>query len=296
MRRRTGQFLPARANHTDPIKPPKAYSPMTTELDLAAIRTRQPLVLNITNYVVMNTTANALLALGASPVMAHAREEVADMVALAQSLVLNIGTLSPPWIEAMRLAGLAAREKGIPVVLDPVGCGATPFRTETARALVAEVRPQVIRGNASEIRALLAAAGATKGVDSMHTPDDVLGDACQLSRDTGAVVSVSGPVDLVTDGHQVLRISNGHPMATRVTGMGCTATAVTGAFLAVCPSTLDAAAHAMALMGVAGELAAELSAGPGSFQMHFLDVLYRLDPGILATRTNINSMPAPSLS
>ena len=224
----------------------------------------------------MNTTANALLALGASPIMAHAVEEVEEMVSLASALVINIGTLSSPWIDAMLLAGRKARAAGIPVVLDPVGCGATAFRTAAALQLMRDTQPAVIRGNASEIRALNGASGATKGVDSQHTPDQVFEDAHQLSVRTGCVVSVSGPVDLVVAGDRVARIHNGHPLMTRVTGMGCTASAVTGAFLAIEADPFAAAVHAMASMGVAGELAAEKAAGPGSFQMHFLDVLHRL--------------------
>ncbi len=244
--------------------------------DILKIRKSSPLIHNITNYVVMNTTANALLAIGASPVMAHAAEEVVEITGLAQALVLNIGTLSTPWIEAMLKAGKEAHRRRIPVVLDPVGCGATQFRTDTAQKLIHELRPAVIRGNASEIRALISSGAATKGVDSLHTPDEVRNDAIALSHAAGCVVSVSGSIDLIVEGNQLIRIANGHPLMTKVTGMGCTASALTGAFLAVNESPLSAAAHAMAVMGIAGELAAERAVGPGSFQMHFLDVLYGL--------------------
>ena len=241
--------------------------------DIERIRAERPLVHNITNYVVMNTTANALLAIGASPVMAHAIEEVEEMVSLARALVINIGTLSTPWVKAMIKAGKKARRRKIPVVLDPVGCGATRFRTAVAQKLMREVVPTIIRGNASEIRSLLGRKAGTKGVDSRHAPAEVLDEARALSISAGCVVSVSGPVDLVVEGNAVVRISNGHPMMARVTGMGCTASAITGAFAAVNPQSLKAAAHAMAVMGIAGEMAAERSAGPGSFQMHFLDTL-----------------------
>lgn len=244
--------------------------------DIQRIRAEAPLVLNITNYVVMNTTANALLAIGASPVMAHAIDEVEEMTGLARALVINIGTLSKPWIEAMFRAGKEARRRGIPIVLDPVGCGATQFRTRTAQQLLQEIHPTVVRGNASEIRALLHSGSGTKGVDSQHTPDDVLDDARALSRSANCVVSVSGPEDLIVQGDAVVRVANGHPIMTRVTGMGCTASAITGAFVAINPSAPEAAAQAMAVMGIAGEIAAERAAGPGSFQMHFLDVLYGL--------------------
>mgnify|MGYP000880746590 CR=1 FL=1 len=243
---------------------------------LSDIRAQAPLIHNITNYVVMNTTANALLALGASPVMAHALEEVEEMVRLSRALVVNIGTLSAAWTEAMLAAVRSAAESGIPIVLDPVGCGATSYRTRVAARLLEAACPSVIRGNASEIHALARCAGSTKGVDSVHTPDQVVDEALSLARSLACVVSVSGPVDLVVAGGQVARIQNGHPLMTRVTGMGCTASAITGAFLAVESNKFDAASLAMITMGVAGELAAEKASGPGSFQMHFLDVLQDL--------------------
>jgi hydroxyethylthiazole kinase len=256
--------------------------------DVQKIRARSPLVLNITNYVVMNTTANALLALGASPVMAHALDEAEDMARIAQALVINIGTLSTHWVEAMFKAGRVARERGIGIVLDPVGCGATPYRTETAQRLMREVRPAVVRGNASEIRALLRSGGNTKGVDSQDDPDDVAADARELARTAGCVVSVSGRVDLITDGMNVARVANGHALMPRVTGMGCTASAITGAFLAVNPDCFAAATHAMGVMGVTGELAGIGAAGPGSFQLNFLDVLYQLDEAHLADRLRLS--------
>ena len=223
-----------------------------------------------------NTTANALLSIGASPVMAHAVEEVEEMVGLARSLVLNIGTLSASWVEAMKKAGRRARERGIPVVLDPVGAGATRFRTKTAHTLLVQVQPTIVRGNGSEIRALFYAEGATKGVDSRHGAEDALDAARSLAKQHNCVVSVSGEVDLVVSDSSLLRIVNGHPLMARVTGLGCTATALTGAFAAVNPSPVEAAVHAMAVMGVAGEIAAGKSEGPGSLQTNFLDALHLL--------------------
>jgi hydroxyethylthiazole kinase len=255
--------------------------------DVERIRSEAPLVHNITNYVVMNTTANALLAIGASPVMAHATEEVEEMVALARALVLNIGTLSVSWIEAMFKAGRAARRRGIPVVLDPVGAGATRFRTETAERLLAEAAPTIIRGNASEIRALANASGDTKGVDSTHTSEEALDAARSLASRCRCVVVVSGATDRIVSDAGVLRVYNGHPMMPLVTGLGCTATALVGAFAAVNPSPREAAAHAMAVMGIAGEIAAERSAGPGSFQMHFLDALYQIQESDIQLRLRV---------
>jgi hydroxyethylthiazole kinase len=260
--------------------------------DVQRIREQAPLVLNITNYVVMNTTANALLALGASPVMAHAIDEAEDMARIAQALVINIGTLSAPWVESMFKAGRVARERGIGIVLDPVGCGATTYRTETSQRLVREVRPSVIRGNASEIRALVRSGGNTKGVDSRDDPDDVVADAKALALSAGCVVSVSGSVDLITDGIRVARVANGHALMPRVTGMGCTASALTGAFVAVNSDPFSAAANAMAVMGVTGEIAGAGAAGPGSFQLNFLDALYALDQVQLSARLKLTGLVA----
>jgi hydroxyethylthiazole kinase len=244
--------------------------------DLAAVRGKSPLVHNITNFVVMNNTANALLAVGASPVMAHAVEEVKDMVAIASALVLNMGTLNPQWVEGMLVAGKAATAKGIPVVFDPVGVGATPYRNEVAARILAECKPAFIRGNASEIMALAREKVVTKGVDSLASGNDAINAAKRLAGETGAVVVVSGPEDFITDGAEVLSTKNGSTMMARVTGMGCTATAILGAFAGVNPNRLEAAAHAMAVMGIAGEIAAAKSAGPGTLQLNFLDTLYTL--------------------
>ena len=256
--------------------------------NLEQVRAEAPLVHNITNYVVMNQTANALLAVGASPVMAHAFEEVEEMVGLARALVINIGTLSPPWVEAMLRAGLAAKRRGIPIVLDPVGCGATAYRTATSAILVEQLRPTIIRGNASEVLALAGGAASTKGVDSQHTTDSVAEAASWLARANGCVVSVSGAVDLIVDRDAVIRVHNGHPIMSSVTGMGCTASALTGAFAAVSASPLRAAANAMAVMGVCGELAAAHSTGPGSFVPAFMDALWTLDESTLAATARVS--------
>jgi hydroxyethylthiazole kinase len=244
--------------------------------DLQQIRAQNPLIHNITNYVVMNSTANALLAVGASPVMAHALEEVEEMVGYARALVLNIGTLSPPWVESMLLAAKAARRRQIPIVLDPVGSGATALRTRTVRRLLEETPPTILRGNASEIRSLVVSERSAKGVDSTHAADEALEAAQTLSRRHGCVVTVSGATDLIVGEGRVIRIHNGHPMMTSVTGLGCTASALVGAFAAVNPSPVQAAANAMAVLGIAAELAAERSRGPGTLQLHLLDELYCL--------------------
>lgn len=249
--------------------------------DLQAVRERVPLVHNITNFVVMNFSANALLAVGAAPVMAHAREEVEDMVAIAQALVLNIGTLEPAWIEAMALALAAARRRGVPVVLDPVGAGATPYRNRALAALLAQGAPTVLRGNASEVMSVAGGAVATRGVDSAAASGDAVRAAQALARDRGAVVCVSGADDHVVDGRgRWLTLSNGHPWMTRVTGVGCSASALVGAFCAVQPDAWRATAAAMAVLGVVGERAAEqvqaAGGGVGSLQAALLDGLQLL--------------------
>jgi hydroxyethylthiazole kinase len=245
--------------------------------DLELVRARSPLVHNITNYVVMNSTANALLAVGASPVMAHAAEEVEEMVAIASVLVINIGTLSEPWVAAMVKAAAAARKKGIPIVYDPVGAGATPYRTRTIRALLAVAPPAIIRGNGSEIMAVDDDASRTRGVDSAAAAESALASARRLSERFACTVCVSGATDHVVDGGKAARILNGHALMPRVTGLGCTATALCGAFASVQPDPFRAAVSAMAVMGMAGEMAAEKSPGPGSLQVHFIDALHCLD-------------------
>ncbi len=254
--------------------------------DLAAIRERGPLVHNVTNLVVMDFTANALLALGASPVMAHALQEVMDMTALAGAVVLNMGTLDDNWIASMLETLGAAREQGKPVVFDPVGAGATPFRTETARRLLEAGGISVVRGNASEIAALTGAAGRTKGVDSLDESLQVAEVAANLTSYCD-VVAISGRKDVVVSRDQRCVLGNGCAIMTRVTGMGCTATALTGAFLAVQVDPFLAAAHALAVMGIAGEVANRQSDGPGSLRTHFLDALYNLDERTLASSLRV---------
>jgi hydroxyethylthiazole kinase len=258
---------------------------MQTGDSLRRLREAKPLVHQITNYVVMNETANATLALGALPVMAHAREEVEEMVAIAGALVLNIGTLSPHWVEAMLLAGRAANEHGVPVVLDPVGVGATSYRTETAKRILDEVKVTVLRGNAGEVATLVGVDAEVRGVESI----DAGGDPAELARTAGAqlgvVASVTGPVDHVSDGDTVIRVENGHPLLASITGTGCMSSAMTGCFLAVNRDRpLEAAAEALIAFGVAGEDAAAGAKGPGSFHVALYDELAALDPVTLDAR------------
>ena len=243
---------------------------------IAAVRTQSPLVHNITNYVVMNNSANALLAIGASPVMAHWVSEMEEMTAIAGALVLNIGTLDDKWIDGMMAAGKAAMRRDTPIVLDPVGVGATSQRTEAAMKIIEHCRPTIIRGNASEIMALVDASVKSKGVDSSASSDDALESAKRLAVDTGAVVVISGATDYITNGADVYTVEGGSPIMTTVTGMGCTSTAIVGAFAAAVEDPMIAATAAMAVMSLAGERAAEYSRGNGSMQVNFLDELYNL--------------------
>ncbi|MGE5690312.1 MAG: hydroxyethylthiazole kinase [Pseudomonadota bacterium] len=251
---------------------------------LRTLRERQPLVHNVTNYVVMNETANALLALGALPVMAHAREEVEEMVGLAGALALNIGTLSPHWVDAMLAAGAAANVRGIPVVLDPVGAGATRYRTETAKRILDEVDVTVLRGNAGEIATLLGVEAEVRGVESVAASGEPAELAREAARSLGVVASVTGPVDHVSDGEAVIAVANGDPLLATVTGTGCMSTAITAAFLAVSASALEGAAEALQAFGVAGEDAARVARGPGSFHVALYDALAALDPATLDGR------------
>ncbi|HWG57168.1 MAG TPA: hydroxyethylthiazole kinase [Gaiellaceae bacterium] len=254
---------------------------------LAALRARKPLVHNITNYVVMNETANAILALGALPVMAHAREEVEEMVGLAGALVLNMGTLDAPWVESMLLAGRAAADRGVPIVLDPVGAGATRYRTETAKRLLDELEVTVLRGNAGEIATLVGVQAEVRGVESIDAGGEAADLARTAARSLGVVASVTGAVDHVSDGERVVAIANGHPLLASITGTGCMSTAVTGCFLAAREDPLEAAAEALVAFGTAGEDAAAGAAGPGTFHARLYDALAALAPEDLSARAKV---------
>ena len=259
-----------------------AISPGAT---LRTLRERRPLVHQITNYVVMNETANATLALGALPVMAHAPQEVEEMAANAGALVLNIGTLSEQWIEAMLLAGKAAK---CPIVLDPVGAGATRYRTETAMRLLDQLDVTVVRGNVAEVATLAGREAEIRGVESIGAEDSAADLARGASHALGGIVSVTGPTDHVSDGERVIAISNGHELLGTVSGTGCMSTAVTGSFLAAKPQEpLEAAAEALAAFGVAGEDAARDAQGPGTFHARLYDALYNLDPDTLDGRAKV---------
>ena len=246
--------------------------------DCLLVRRTSPIIHNITNYVAMNLSANALLAIGASPLMSSEKEEMIEIVRRCDALVINLGCLEKPQADAMRLAAETAGRMHKPWVLDPAGVGISCLRTETAGLLVAQFHPAVIRGNASEIKTLSGERECSRGLDSLVDSPDAVEHAVSLARSSGAVVVVSGPVDYITDGTRVISVSNGSPLMSKVTAMGCTSSALVGAFLAVDEDPLHAASAAMALMGVAGGRAAACSRGPGSMVAEFLDFLAGMDP------------------
>ena len=257
---------------------------------LAKVRESKPLVVNVTNYVVMNNTANALLAVGASPIMAHSREEMAEMMGFAGALVINIGTLDSHWLPRMVHAVEQANANGKHVVLDPVGCGASQLRTEASRQLAKLADNLIIRGNASEVIALAGEAAQSKGVDALDSSDAAVNAAKALAQSHNCTVVISGATDYVVTGESVVALDNGHEMMPYVTGMGCSHTALTGAFAAVSSKEegVSAGVVSTAILGVAGEMAAAKSAGPGSLQMNLLDALYQLDEETLKARLKIS--------
>jgi len=260
---------------------------------LRTLREQNPLVVNITNYVVMNNTANALLAIGASPIMAHSRQEMAEMMSFAGALVINIGTLDSDWIERMAFAIEQANHHQKVVVLDPVGCGASTLRTQTSRRFAELAERLIIRGNASEIIALAGESSQSKGVDAMDSSSAAIQAAVTLMETFDASVVVSGKTDFIVNTpfiqqeKNILALDNGHPMMPQVTGMGCSLSALTGAFAAIGETSGLAAA---AVFGVAGEIAAEQAKGPGSLQLAILDVLYTLDEATLAQRLKLTAI------
>lgn len=257
---------------------------------LTSLRGKHPMVHHLTNRVVMNFTANITLCLGAAPVMAPCIEESAEMVAFAGALLLNIGTLDPPLVESMLAAGHRAGELGIPIVLDPVGAGATRLRTEAARRLAGELDITILRGNAGEILALAGEGGKVRGVDSMDTVEHRVDTVSDFARRSGRVIAVTGPTDVVTDGIRVAGIDNGHPIMGCVTGTGCGATTAVACFAAAVEDPFEAAVAALSCYGIAGELAAEKAGGAGTFVPLFLDALAGLDRRTVLLKTRAKDM------
>lgn len=254
---------------------------------LMRIREKHPLIHHMTNFVVMNDTANATLALGALPVMAHAKEEVAEMVSAAGALVLNPGTLTPEWVEAMLIAGKRANELAIPVIYDPVGVGATKLRNETGQRFLDLLKLAAIRGNSGEVGALAGAGGVVKGVESVEGVKDPVKVAQELAAKYNTVVAITGKRDIISDGRRVLGVDNGHPMLKTITGTGCMATTVVAIFCAVESDYMLATTAALACYGLAAERAARRAKAPGSFRSALLDALYRLTPAQVRLGTKV---------
>jgi len=252
---------------------------MTPNTALQQLRNQSPLVHCITNYVAMNIAANVTLAVGASPAMIHATEEVADFAKMSSALTINIGTLSAPWVESMKAAATAAHGADVPWVLDPVAHFATPYRAQVALELLA-LKPTIVRGNASEIIALVGDEGSGKGADSGNSVDDAQNSAIALAARHNCVVAVSGVVDFITDGTRNARITGGSDLMPSVTALGCSLTAVVGAYAAVAPP-LEAAVAAFVHFAHAGEVAHAHASGPGSFSVAFLDALQGIEPNDL---------------
>lgn len=249
----------------------------TTCNNLNAIREKRPLVHSITNFVVMNETANATLCIGALPIMSHAVEEVEEMVGIANALVLNIGTLTPDWVDAMELAGKRANELAIPVIFDPVGAGATKLRTKSSKRLLENVKISIVRGNAGEVAALAGIASEVRGVESISASDSNENIAKKFASAFGCTVAITGVVDVVSDGTRVANISNGHAMLGKVVGTGCMSDVIVAAFAAVDGDSFSAAVGGLTAFGIAGEIAAAESGNrPGTFHAEIYNALYTI--------------------
>jgi len=259
-----------------------------TTILLARIREQRPLIHHITNMVTMNDSANITLALGALPVMAHAIEEVEEMVSLAGALVLNIGTPDLPRIEAMVRAGKRANERGIPIVLDPVGVGATRFRTQCALRLLEELHIAVVRGNAAEMAALVGVAAEIRGVESLSVAAESASLAHRVARELHCIAAITGVHDSISDGKRIGRIENGHPLLASITGSGCMSTSLVAAFLSVESDAFFAALAALITMGLAGELAALKATGPGTFRTHLVDAVAAMNEASLIQKQKVS--------
>lgn len=252
------------------------------------IHQERPLIHNITNMVAMNDSANIILAVGGLPVMAHAQEEVGEMVKAAGALVLNIGTLTPEQIESMIIAGKVANSLKIPVILDPVGAGATNLRTESALRLQEKIKIDIVRGNFAEISILAGLKGNIKGVESIGTEKNSVEIACSLARKYNQVAIITGKQDVVTDGKTVIEIDNGSPMLGTITATGCMVTSLIATFAAVGEDYLLASTGALVCFGLAGERAAVKAQGPGSFKVNLFDEIYNLNEKIIGEGLKVN--------
>ena len=255
----------------------------------ANVRSQHPMIHHITNSVVMNFTANITLAMGAAPVMAPSVAESPQMAAFAGALVLNIGTITTDLLMSMVAAGHSANEKGIPVVLDPVGAGATELRTNAVKTLLSELNINVVRGNAGEILSLAGTSGAVRGVDSLASGEGHHELFSAFASETGIVTAVSGETDFVTDGTNWVKVFNGNPLMGQVTGTGCGATTAAACFAAAGPPLLQAVASGIICYNIAGEMASKTSQGPGSFVPRFLDLIYEIRGDVIQKMTRMET-------
>jgi len=265
---------------------------------LEKIREKGPLVHHLTNYVTVNDCANITLAIGASPVMADDINEVKDMVSLASSLVINIGTLNSRTVESMLAAGKKANERGIPVILDPVGAGATPYRTEIAKKILGDIKLSVIRGNISEIKALCGLDSVTKGVDAAEAISDdkdkisaEMDFARKAAKKLKAIIAITGAIDIITNGECLYTVENGHKIMSRVTGTGCMCSSLIGSCLGTGEDSLTAALSGVAAMGIAGEVAyekvKEKNLGTGSLKVYIIDEIFKINKETIIKRGKI---------
>lgn len=252
-------------------------TPKNIAKDLTIIRSKKPLVHHITNFVVMNETANMTLCVGGLPIMSHAKEEVTEMVQMASVLLLNIGTLTPEWINSMLVAGKQANQSGIPIVLDPVGAGATRLRTDSSHRLMQELKIAIVRGNLAEVATLAGQKAEIRGVESISASSEKETVAIGLAKKYGCVVAITGAQDVVSDGKDIAYIDNGHVMLTTVTGTGCMSTSVIACFAGMQKDYFRAAIGGLVTFGIAGELAAKTTDGkPGSFHTQLYDAMKQL--------------------
>lgn len=261
---------------------------------LEEVREKMPLIHQITNYVTVGDCANITLAVGASPIMADDMSETEEITGLSSALVLNIGTLNERTLASMLTSGRKANELGIPVILDPVGAGASRFRNEATLAILKQVHLAVIRGNLSELSFVAGKKASTRGVDTSAADanNDGIDVAQSAARQYRCVAAVTGAVDVISDGERTILIENGHPMLSQVTGTGCMTTALTASFAAVAEDYLAAATAGVAAMGIAGEIAYESAgkSGTGSFRIALTDAVSRLDGAVMDKRIKIREV------
>lgn len=266
-----------------------SISPTQIVEDFTLVRTKKPLVHHITNFVVMNETANLTLCVGGLPIMSHAKEEVAEMVKVASVLLLNIGTLTPEWIESMLIAGKQANQSGIPIILDPVGAGATKLRTESSHRLMQELKIAIVRGNLAEVATLAGHQAEIRGVESIGASSEKEIVANTLAEKYQCVVAITGAQDVVSDGRNIAFIDNGHVMMTTVTGTGCMSTTVLACFAGVQRDYFRAAVSGLVAYGIAGELAAKTTDGkPGSFHTALYDSMKQLADSDITKLTKVS--------